>query len=61
MQVSIEQVSTLERKMTVRVPAARYEERVRDRMRELGQNVRLKGFRPGKVPATVIEKKFLVT
>ncbi|MBK6436577.1 MAG: trigger factor [Rhodanobacteraceae bacterium] len=58
MQVSIEQVSTLERKMTVRVPAARYEERVRDRMRELGQNVRLKGFRPGKVPATVIEKRF---
>lgn len=58
MQVSIEQISTLERKMTVRVPAARYEERVRDRMRELGQNVRLKGFRPGKVPTTVIEKRF---
>ncbi|MBL0028675.1 MAG: trigger factor [Rhodanobacteraceae bacterium] len=58
MQVSVEQISTLERKMTVRVPAARYEERVRDRMRELGQNVRLKGFRPGKVPATVIEKRF---
>ena len=55
MQVSVEQISTLERKMTVRVPAARYEERVRDRMRELGQNVRLKGFRPGKVPANVIE------
>lgn len=58
MQVSVEQISTLERKMTVRVPAARYEERVRERMRELGQNVRLKGFRPGKVPATVIEKRF---
>jgi trigger factor len=58
MQVSVEQISTLERKMTVRVPAARYEERVRDRIRELGQNVRLKGFRPGKVPATVIEKRF---
>ena len=58
MQVSVEQISTLERKMTVRVPAARYEERVRDRMRELGQNVRLKGFRPGKVPANVIEKRF---
>lgn len=58
MQVSVEQISTLERKMTVRVPAARYEERVRDRIRELGQNVRLKGFRPGKVPTTVIEKRF---
>lgn len=58
MQVSVEQVSTLERKMTVRMPAARYEERVRDRMRELGQNVRLKGFRPGKVPANVIEKRY---
>ncbi len=58
MQVSVEQISTLERKMTVRVPAARYEERVRNRIRELGQNVRLKGFRPGKVPSTVIEKRF---
>ncbi len=58
MHVSVEQISTLERKMTVRVPAARYEDRVRDRMRELGQNVRLKGFRPGKVPSNVIEKRF---
>ena len=58
MQVSVEQISTLERKMTVRVPASRYEDRVRDRIRELGQNVRLKGFRPGKVPSTVIEKRF---
>ena len=58
MQVSVEQISTLERKMTVRVPAARYEEKVRDRMRELGQNVRLKGFRPGKIPSAVIEKRF---
>ena len=58
MQVSVEQISTLERKMTVRVPAARYEDRVRDRMRELGQNVRLKGFRPGKIPNAVIEKRF---
>ena len=58
MHVSVEQISTLERKMTIRVPAARYEDRVRDRMRELGQNVRLKGFRPGKVPNAVIEKRF---
>lgn len=58
MQVSVENVSSLERKLTVRIPADRYESRVRERIRELGQSVRLKGFRPGKVPTRVIEQRF---
>lgn len=58
MQVSLETVGTLERKLTVRIPADRVETRVRERMRELGQTVRIKGFRPGKVPAKIIEQRF---
>lgn len=58
MQVSVENVSKLERKLTVKIPSDRYESRVKDRLRELGRSVRLKGFRPGKVPTRVIEQRF---
>jgi trigger factor len=58
MQVSVENTGALERKLTVSVPADRLEGQVRDRLRELSRNVRLKGFRPGKVPAKVIEQRY---
>ncbi|HVF34369.1 MAG TPA: trigger factor [Candidatus Saccharimonadia bacterium] len=58
MQVSVENVSSLERKLTIRIPSERYESRVKEKIRELGQSVRLKGFRPGKVPTRVIEQRF---
>ncbi|HEY0178924.1 MAG TPA: trigger factor family protein, partial [Dokdonella sp.] len=58
MQVSIENVGTLGRKLTIRLPAQRFEETVRSRMQEIGRTARLKGFRPGKVPAKVIEQRF---
>jgi trigger factor len=58
MQVSVENVSKLERKLTVSVPADRLESKVSERLRELSRSVRLKGFRPGKVPAKVIEQRY---
>jgi trigger factor len=58
MQVSIENVGKLERKLTVRIPADSYESQVKSRLVEAGRTVRLKGFRPGKVPVTVIEQRF---
>src|SRR5215468_10074089 len=58
MQVSIENVGKLERKLTVRVPSADYESQVKARLAEVGRSVRLKGFRPGKIPPKVIEQRF---
>lgn len=58
MQVSVENVGKLERKLIVRVPADAYESTVRTRIADAGRNVRLKGFRPGKVPVKVIEQRF---
>ena len=54
----LENLGKLERKLTVRFPAEQFESQVRERMAELGRNVRLKGFRPGKVPTKVIEQRF---
>lgn len=58
MQVSVEHPSTLVRKLTVSLPAEKIESQVSQRLRELSRNVRLKGFRPGKVPPKVIEQRF---
>lgn len=58
MQVSIENVGSLGRKLTIRLPAQRLEDTVRSRMQEIGRTARIKGFRPGKIPARVIEQRF---
>lgn len=58
MQVSIENVGSLGRKLTIRLPAERLEDTVRSRIQEMGRTARLKGFRPGKVPTRVIEQRF---
>ena len=58
MQFSVENVGKLERKLTVRFPAERFESQVTARIAEMGRTVRLKGFRPGKVPAAVIQQRF---
>jgi trigger factor len=58
MQVSIENVGSLGRKLTVRLPAQRLEDTIRTRIQEMGRSARLKGFRPGKVPTKIIEQRF---
>ena len=58
MQVSIENVGSLGRKLTIRLPAQRLEDTIRTRLVEMSRTVRLKGFRPGKVPTKVIEQRF---
>ncbi len=58
MQVSIETTSGLERRLTVGVPAERIESEVNSRLQKAMGNVRLAGFRPGKVPMKVMRQRF---
>ena len=58
MQVSIETTSGLERRLTVGVPAERVESEVNSRLQKAAKNIRLDGFRPGKVPMKVIKQRF---
>lgn len=58
MQVSVENISKLERRMQVQVPAERVSREIATRLKELSRTVRLKGFRPGKAPLTVIRQQF---
>ena len=58
MRVSIETTSSLERRLTVGVPAERVDLEVDNRLQKASQNVKLPGFRPGKVPMKVMRQRF---
>jgi trigger factor len=58
MQVSVESIGKLERRMQVQVPAERVSKEIASRLKELSRTARLKGFRPGKAPLTVIRQQF---
>ncbi len=58
MQVSVEKTGDLERRMTVQVPAENIDSQVSGRLDELRRQVRLKGFRPGRVPMKIIRQRY---
>lgn len=58
MQVSVETLKGLERKVTISVPTAKVEEEVSSRLKGLAQKVKVDGFRPGKVPMHVVTSRY---
>ena len=58
MQVSVETIQGLERRLTISVPAESVDVEVKNRLRQIGKTQRINGFRPGKVPPSVIQKRY---
>src|SRR5690606_12539983 len=58
MQVSVESTSALERRMTIGVPAERIENEVNKRLQQTARRAKIPGFRPGKVPMSVIRQRY---
>ncbi len=58
MQVSIEATSALERKITVSLPEDKITDAVSNKLKEISRTTKIKGFRPGKVPLGIVQKKF---
>ena len=58
MQVSVEELDGLERRMTVQVPAETIDREVEGRLRSLSRKARVDGFRPGKVPLKVVKRMY---
>ena len=52
--VSVEKRKGLERRITVRVPTTQIEQEIDTRLKKVGRTAKLKGFRPGKIPAKVV-------
>lgn len=58
MQVSVETTQGLERQVTITVPADKIDSEVKSRLRDLAKRQRIDGFRPGKAPVTLIQKRY---
>lgn len=58
MQVSVETIQGLERRLKFQVSNERVDKEVKSRLTSLKGKVRLDGFRPGKVPYKVVEKRY---
>ena len=58
MQVTVESTGKLERRMRVELPADRIDQEVDSRLKSVGRTAKIKGFRPGKVPARVVRQRY---
>jgi len=58
MQVSVEEVSPVKRRLTIVVPASQVEAVYAKQIDYFSKNANIKGFRPGKAPLSYIEQRF---
>jgi trigger factor len=58
MAVSVETISNLERRMTIKVPLAPLEGQVRQRLNQISKTAKFAGFRPGKAPIGLVNQHY---
>ncbi len=58
MQVSVEATGNIERKLSIVVPVERIDEEVNKRLKSMRSRVRIDGFRPGKVPMSIVSQQY---
>jgi trigger factor len=58
MAVTVETLEKLERKITLTLPADAIKSEIDSRLKRLARTVRMDGFRPGKVPMTVVAQRY---
>jgi trigger factor len=58
MAANVEQLGTLERRVSMSVPVADIDKQVSERLKKLARDVRMPGFRPGKVPMKLVAQTY---
>jgi trigger factor len=58
MKIQVEKLSPVEKKVTVEIEPAEVAKEIDRAYASLGRRVKLRGFRPGKAPRTVLERNF---
>ena len=58
MPVTVESLDKLERRITLTLPADSIQREVESRLKKLSRTVRADGFRPGKVPMSVVAQRY---
>src|SRR6267378_924308 len=58
MTSNVENLSALERRVSMTLPAKDIERQVDERLKKLARNIRMPGFRPGKVPMKIVAQTY---
>ena len=58
MAVSVETISNLERRMTIKVPLAPLEGQIKQRLAQVARTAKFSGFRPGKAPLGLVNQHY---
>jgi len=58
MQKTVEDINPTKKRFIIEVPADVLEKRITDALRNIGRNVKIPGFRPGKAPLSLLDKRF---
>jgi trigger factor len=58
MAANVENLGTLERRVSMSVPLRDIEKQVDERLKQLARNVKMPGFRPGKVPMKIVAQTY---
>ncbi|MFC3626856.1 trigger factor [Vogesella amnigena] len=58
MQVQLETLSGLERRMSIALPLAAIDAQVNERLKRVARTAKIQGFRPGKAPAKIVEMNY---
>jgi trigger factor len=58
MAATLENISQLERRLNISLPSQEIDSEVETRLKQLARNVKMHGFRPGKVPLKVVAQQY---
>ena len=58
MAVNVEQLGVLERRVSMSVPVQDVDRQVGDRLKKIARDVKMPGFRPGKVPLKIVLQQY---
>jgi trigger factor len=58
MKTSVEEISSVKKKIIIEIPEDRVTNEIDSFYRDLGKKATIKGFRPGKVPRNILERRF---
>jgi len=58
MNVSVTEISPGQKKIRVEIPASKVQQELDDKYRDLAKKIKIKGFRPGKVPRSIIRSYY---
>ena len=58
MKVNVEELSSVQRRVEVTIPAKEVDKTLNGIYKTIGRQVKIKGFRPGKVPRAIMERHY---